>query len=120
MTLFFGVADAGVDVVVVDDFWKKRSGLVLKSANLLFASLRHMHRHAPTSRLRPAISFQLRAQLAAMAHNALAHRVRSVGLDNRDSLAGAAPQVTFASRGGEAVNGREIHTSLGFVSAIWL
>ena len=53
-----------------------------------------------------------------MAHNALAHRVRSVGLDNRDSLAGAAPQVTFASRGGEAVNGREIHTSVGFVLAI--
>ena len=89
-------------------------------ANVPSASLRHMHRHAPTSRLGPAISFQLRAHLAAMAHNALAHRVRSVGLDHRDSLAGAAPQVTFASRGGEAVNGREIHTSLGFVSAIWL
>ena len=27
-------------------------------------------------------------------------------------------RVTFASRGGEAVNGREIHTSLGFVLAI--
>lgn len=28
-------------------------------------------------------------------------------------------RVTFASRGGEAVNGREIHTtSLGFVSAV--
>jgi len=91
VSLLFGVTDT-VDVVVVELGWKERPVRLRKPANLLFASLRHMHRHAPTSRLRPAISFQLRAHLTAMAHNALAHRVRSVGLDNRDSLAGAAPQ----------------------------